>query len=127
MERCFHRSWRVSLERHNSNLCWYTSDFKQTVVSDYLSGGGSFEAIAVKYGIHAESTVLKWVKQYNNHEELTDSRKVGDYLMAKEIKSRKTTLEERIKIVEHCIANDYAASAKDFRCSYGQVYSWVSK
>lgn len=47
--------------------------------------------------------------------------------MAKEIKSRKTTLEERIKIVEHCIANDYAASAKDFRCSYGQVYSWVSK
>lgn len=118
-----------ALERHNSMLCRYTSDFKRTVVSDYLSGGGSFAVIAVKYGIHAESTVLNWVKQYNSHEELTDSRKVGDYLMAKGIKSRKTTLEERIKIVEHCIvnANDYAASAKKFSCSYGQVYSWVSK
>lgn len=118
-----------ALERHNSSLCRYTSDFKQTVVSDYLSGGGSFQSIAVKYGIHAESTVLKWVKQYNSHEELTDSRKVGDYLMTKNIKSRKTTIEERIKIVEHCIANanDYAASAKEFNCSYGQVYSWVSK
>lgn len=83
----------------------------------------------VKYGIHAESTVLKWVKQYNSHEELTDSRKVRDYFMAKDIKSRKTTLEERIRIVEHCVShsNDYSATAKEFNCSYGQVYSWVNK
>ncbi len=49
--------------------------------------------------------------------------------MAKDIKSRKTTLEERIIIVEYCIANanDYAAAAKKFNCSYGQVYSWVNK
>ena len=72
-----------ALDNHNSNLCRYTAEYKQAVVFDYLSGGGSFQAIAVKYGIYAESTVLKWVKQYNNHEELTDSRKVGDYLMAK--------------------------------------------
>ena len=77
----------TALDRHNSNLCRYSAEFKQRVVSDYLSGGGSFESIAVKYGIHAESTVLKWVKQYNSHEELTDSRKVRDYFMAKDIKS----------------------------------------
>ena len=119
----------TALDRHNSNLCRYSAEFKQRVVSDYLSGGGSFESIAVKYGIHAESTVLNWVKQYNSHEELTDSRKVGDYLMAKDIKSRKTTLEERIRIVEHCVShsNDYSATAKEFHCSYGQVYSWVNK
>lgn len=72
-------------------------------------GGGSFGSIVVKYGIHAESTVLKWVKQYNSHEELTDSRKVGGYLMAKDITFRKTTFEERITIVEYCVAhsNDY--------------------
>lgn len=117
------------LAPQNSNLCRYTAEFKKKVVLDYLSGGGSCQSIAVKYGIHAESTVLKWVKQYNSHEELTDSRKKGGYLMTKDIKRRKTTLEERIKIVEYCIshANDYASAAKEFNCSYGQVYSWVKK
>ena len=49
--------------------------------------------------------------------------------MTNDIKRRKTTLEERIKIVEYCIsnANDYASAAKEFNCSYGQVYSWVKK
>ncbi len=49
--------------------------------------------------------------------------------MAKDIKSRKTTLEERIKIVEYCISssNNYSATAKKFNCSYSQVYSWVTK
>ena len=117
------------LARQNSNLCRYTAEFKQEVVQDYLSGGGSFRTVAVKYGIHAESTVMKWVKQYNSHVELTDSRKIGGYLMTKDIKPRKTTLEERIRIVEYCIANsnDYSAAAKADSCSYGQVYSWVKK
>ena len=117
------------LARQNSNLCRYTAEFKQEVVQDYLSGGGSFRSVAVKYGIHAESTVMKWVKQYNSHVELTDSRKIGGYLMTKDIKPRKTTLEERIRIVEYCIANsnDYSAAAKAYSCSYGQVYSWVKK
>ena len=49
--------------------------------------------------------------------------------MVKKIKARKTTLEERIKIVEYCISNskDYSATAKEFNCSYSQVYSWVNK
>ena len=117
------------LARQNSNLCRYTAEFKKEVVLDYLSGGGSGQSVAVKYGIHAESTVLKWVKQYNSHVELTESREVGDYLITKDIKPRKTTLEERIRIVEYCIANsnDYSAAAKAYNCSYGQVYSWVKK
>ena len=49
--------------------------------------------------------------------------------MTKDIKPRKTTLEERIQIVEYCIANanDYSAAAKTYNCSYWQVYSWVKK
>lgn len=117
------------LNRQNSNLCRYTAEFKKEVVMDYLSGGGSGQSLAVKYGIHAESTVLKWVRQYNSHVELTDSRRTGGYLMTKGIKPRKTTLEERIRIVEYCIANanDYSAAAKTYNCPYGQVYSWVKK
>jgi transposase-like protein len=104
--------------------------FKKKVVAEYLEGGISTLDLAMKHGIHAESTVAKWIKLYNSHEELTDSRPEGGMLlMANDIKPRKTTREERIKIVEHCIAhsNNYALTAKEFSCSYGQVYSWVRK
>ena len=49
--------------------------------------------------------------------------------MTKDIKRRKTTMEERIKIVEYRIShsNDYASAAKELNCSCGQVYSWVKK
>ena len=117
------------LEKHNSDLCNYTSAFKQMVVDEFLEGNVSIQELTYKYKIYARSTVRNWIKQYNNHEELTDSRKAGNHLMAEKIKSRKTTLEERIKVVEYCIsnANDYSATAVKFNCSYGQVYSWVNK
>lgn len=117
------------LEKHNSDLCNYSAEFKQMVVDEYLKENISIQDLTYKHKILAPSTVRTWIKQYNNHEEFSDSRKAGTYLMVKKIKARKTTFEERIKIVEHCISNgyDYTASAKEFHCSYGQVYSWVSK
>jgi len=44
-------------------------------------------------------------------------------------KGRKTTLAERIEIVEYCIEHDldYTKTAEQFRVSYTQVYSWVKK
>ena len=44
-------------------------------------------------------------------------------------KGRKTTFEERISIVEDCIANgrDYTETAVKFNVSYQQVYTWVRK
>lgn len=65
---------------------------------------------------------------YNNHEQLTDSRPKGWMNMVKDT-TPKTTLEERIKIVEHCTKNNnnYALTAKEFQVSYGQIYSWVHK
>ena len=118
------------LEKHNSMLYKYSADFKQQIVDEYLEGGISALDLANKYGILAPSTIIMWVKQYNSHKELTDSRpERGEYLMAKENKPRKTTRDERIKIVEYCIdhANNYALAAKEFNCSYGQVYSWEKK
>lgn len=118
-----------ALEKHNSMLCRYSAEFKRKVVDDYLSGGGSYQTIAIKYGILSEPTVMKWVRKYNSHEELTVSRPEGVYLVAKENKGRATTLEERIAIVEHCTANsyNYSLTAKEYNCSYSQVYSWVKK
>jgi len=44
-------------------------------------------------------------------------------------KGRKTTLEERTGIVVFCLENDhnYVLTAKEFKISYAQVYSWVRK
>lgn len=117
------------LERHNSDLCNYSAEFKQMVVNEYLEGKITIQDLALKHKILAPSTVRSWIKQYNNHEELTDSRKEGIYLMVKNTTRKNTTLEERIKIVEECIScgNDYAAIAQKYGCSYNQVYSWVRK
>ena len=129
MGLCIPSTWGRCPGPQNSGLCRYTAEFKEEVVLGYLPGGGPGQFIAVKYGTHAESTVLKCAKQYNSHEELTDSRKTGGYLIAKDTKRRKTTLEERTRTVEYCIshANDYASAAKEFNCPNGQVYSWVKK
>ena len=117
------------LAKHNADLINYTGEFKKKVVEEYLEGGITRQALAKKYGILGPSTISRWVKVYNNHEELTDSRLKGEHLMVKQNKSRKTTLEERISIVEHCKANgkNYVLTAKEYNCTYGQVYSWVKK
>jgi len=117
------------IEPHNCDLYNYSAEFKKKVVEEYLATSTSLKELAYKYKILASSSVGKWVRMYNNHEELKESRPKGDYLMIKESPTRKTTLEERIAIVEYCIAHsyDYAATAKEYNCSYGQVYSWAGK
>jgi transposase-like protein len=72
----------------------YSAEFKKKVVAAYLNGDGSYKDIAIRFKIHAASTVLQWVKQYNNHMELTDSRPKGVVNMVND-KGRKTTYEER--------------------------------
>lgn len=106
----------------------YSADFKKQVVSEYLACGTTYKDVALKYGIYAPTTVLQWVKQYNNHVGLTDSRTEGVFHMVNG-NGRKTTLEERIKIVEYCIQNkyNYAETAKKYNVSYQQVYSWVHR
>lgn len=44
-------------------------------------------------------------------------------------KPRKTTQDERVEIVIHCIANDkdYGKTIEKYGVSYGQVLNWVKK
>ncbi len=83
----------------------YSAEFKLQIVNTYLAGGQTYQSVAAEYKILAPTTVRKWVMMYNNHEELTDSRPEGLFDMVKNT-ARKTTQEERIRIVEHCIANN---------------------
>ena len=43
--------------------------------------------------------------------------------------ARKTTIEERIEIVNWCLEHNknYKEAASKFNCSYTQVYQWVKK
>ena len=105
----------------------YTKEFKIKAVEDYLSGGGSQEEICNKYQIPSHETLRKWIAKYNGHEELKD------YISKPEVYTkmarRKTTQEEREKIVKYCIEhnNDYKNTAAVYGVSYSQVYGWVQK
>lgn len=109
---------------HNKN---YTKEFKQEVVEAYLAGEGTPEHLANKYNIPSKSTVQKWIIKYNNLEELRDYNPKPEIYMKD--RSRKTTYEERIEIVNYCLEHgkNYKDAAELFNVSYTQVYQWVNK
>lgn len=104
----------------------YTAEIKEQVVQDYLQGKGSGESLALKYDIPDRSTIHRWVKQYNGYNGNLKSYNIGRTAMTK---GRKTTLDERIRIVSYCIEHslDYTTAAEQFQVSYNQVYNWVKK
>ena len=104
----------------------YSKEFKLKLVEEYLSGQGTTREICYKYGILSRSVVERWIKKYNYGVELKDyNPKRGVYAM----KSRKTTLEERIEIVKYALANDndYKGAAEKYFVPYANVYQWVMK
>ena len=104
----------------------YSKELKQQAVSDYLAGRGSQNDICKKYGIRSKSKLQMWIKKYNGHEELKSSGTGGNIIMTK---GRKTTFEERVEIVQYCIAHDrnYAEAAIKYQVSYQQARSYTVK
>ena len=81
----------------------YSKELKQQAVLDYLAGYGSQDDICKKYGIRSKAKLQIWIKKYNGHEELKSSGTGGSIVMTK---GRKITFEERVEIVQYCIAHD---------------------
>ena len=100
----------------------YSKELKQQAVLDYLAGWGSHDDICKKYGIRSKSKLQIWIKKYNGHEELKSS---GTLSWPKE----KNTFEERIEIVQYCIAHDYnyAKTAEQYQVSYQQARNYTMK
>lgn len=104
----------------------YSKELKQQVINDYLNGKDSFIGLANKYNISSKTIVSNWVRKYNKGIEIKDYDPKGDvYTM----KSRKTTLEERLEIVNYVLANnnDFKGAADKYSVPYANVYSWVKK
>ncbi len=101
----------------------YSKEIKYSAVIAYLNGEGSLIEISKRFGLRSESQLRLWIKVYNTHGEFK-SRGGDDSYMRK---NRQTTLQERLNIVQDCLANDknYAAMAMKYQCSYQQVRNWV--
>lgn len=108
---------------HNKH---YSKAEKEQAVAAYLAGEGSHRDICKKYKIHSTTQLRRWIKKYNGHEELKASGTGGLTIMTK---GRKTSFEERIEIVEYCIAHDhnYTATAEKYEISYQQARNYTVK
>lgn len=110
----------------NSQNNKYSFQFKMNVVQEYLDNDISYKKLAIKYNIPAHETVRKWVNRYTGRKEnINSSPKNEVYTM----KGKKTTFQERLKIVEYYLDNEisYKDCAKKYDVSYGQLYQWVQK
>ena len=105
----------------------YSSEFKTMCVELYISGRLSIDEIVAKYNISAQQILRNWISLYNANRELKDYFPKSEVYMAEA--RRKTTIEERKKIVEYCINHNrnYKETANIYSVSYSQVYSWVKK
>ena len=97
----------------------YSKELKQQAVLDYLAGYGSQNDICKKYGIRSKGKLQTWIKKYNGGTG-------GSIVMTK---GRKTTFEERVEIVQYCIAHDrnYAQTAEQYQVSYQQARNYIVK
>ncbi|MCH4009905.1 MAG: transposase [Companilactobacillus sp.] len=103
----------------------YSAETKISAVKAYRNGEGTLHEVTSKYGIKDTKQLRYWLIQYNDDKKLTDSP-VGRKVIHV---SKKTTLEERIQVVEYVTLQDhsYAAASEHFQVSYQQVRMWVMK
>ena len=104
----------------------YTLEEKNEAVRFCLEGKGSLSATCKKFKIPSAGTLRRWIKVYNDCE-LKASPAGGKKTVM--IKGRKTTLEERIAIVENHIksGSTYDETAQKYNVSYQQIYQWHHK
>lgn len=104
----------------------YSQELKLQAIQDYLDGGCSLADIVKKYHLRSHRQVHNWIKVYTTHGEIKSRASGGGSYMRK---ARNTTAEERLSIVQDCLAHDknYGAMALKYQCSYQQVRNWVKR
>ena len=102
----------------------YSQELKLQAVHEYLDGKSSQADIVKKYHLRSSRQLHDWIKVYTTHGEIKSRGSGGGSYMRE---ARQTTPEERLEIVQDCLANDknYGAMALKYNCSYQQVRNWV--
>ena len=112
--------------RTGSTTTHYDEQTKEAAVQDYLVYKLPIKEILKKYQIRSGTQLRRWVMKYNGHEKLKASGTGGTVIMTK---GRKTTFDERVEIVQYCIAHDhnYAETASKYNVSYQQARNYTIK
>jgi transposase len=120
-----HKSCRDEGLERRTHLRSYSAELKLRAVKDYLEGGLSQYQIIEKYKIASTRQLFNWVNKYNGHSSLKAYKGEAKAMT----KGRSTTWQERIEIVQYCLAHDhnYQMAVEQFQVSYQQVYQWVKK
>ena len=102
----------------------YSQELKLQAVHEYLDGKSSQADIVKKYHLRSSRQLHDWIKVYTTHGEIKSRGSGGGSYMRK---ARQTTPEERLEIVQDCLADNknYGATALKYNCSYQQVRNWV--
>lgn len=104
----------------------YSKEFKLQVINEYLENNTSIRQLAINYKIQSPEIVRRWIIKYNQGEKILDYEpKRGIYTM----RSKKTTINERLNIVNYVINNnyDYKGAAFKYGIRYATIYKWVIK
>ena len=84
-----------ALKRNQS----YSPELKFQAVQAYLTGQGSLQVIASRYGLRSKSQLQRWIRMYNEGRNFGQGRSGGSRMTT----SRKITREERVAIVKDCL------------------------
>lgn len=111
------------LQDRNKDQRSYSEEIKQKAVADYLSGVGSLLSIASQYNIRSENLLLRWIRAYNCHGEIT--RKQGGKDMAR----KRYTLEERMQAVKEHLEQGKSIPeiAAENQVEETTVRTWIKK
>jgi len=126
------RRWYLRYREHGTSVFKtsnrnqsYDKEFKLSVIKEYTTKKYSLPDLAAKYNISV-TVIRNWVNKWYNGIEIKDYDPKGDvYTM----KSRKTTFEERLKIVKWVIENNmsYKDAADKYSVTYALVYKWTKQ
>ena len=109
-----------------SKASHYSKEVKELAIRDYLSKTLTVPEILKKYQIRSGTQLKRWTKKYNGNKKLKSSGTGGNIIMTK---GRKTTFEERVEIVQYCIAHDYnySETSVKYQVSYQQARNYTVK
>ncbi|MFA9397236.1 MAG: transposase, partial [Clostridiaceae bacterium] len=97
-----YKTYGASVFIYKTRNNYYSQEFKERVVKEYLNGTSSPNELIIKYNIPSRTTLDRWIKMYNNHIELKEYDPKPEVYM---LDTLKTTFEERIEIVKYCFAH----------------------